>query len=33
MEDFSALLQFSAVAHILRVNCTKMAEDKPGQPA
>jgi len=26
-------LQFLAVAHISRVNCAKMAEDIPGQPA
>jgi len=26
-------LQFSAAAHILRVNCAEMAADRPGQPA
>jgi len=26
-------LQFSAVVHISKVNCAKMAGDKPGQPA
>jgi len=25
-------LQFSAEAHISKVNCVEMAEDKPGQP-
>jgi len=27
--DFSVFFQFSAVAHISRVNCAEMAEDKP----
>jgi len=33
MGDFSVLLQFSAAAHISRVNFAKMVGDKPGQPA
>jgi len=29
---FSDFLRFSAVTHILKVNCAEMAGDGPGQP-
>jgi len=32
-EFLNVFLRFSAAAHILKVNCVKMAEDKPEQPA
>jgi len=31
--DDSVFLQFTGVTHILKVKCTEMARDKPGQPA
>ena len=30
---FSEFLQFPSASHILIVNCTEMAGDRPGQPA